>query len=436
MLFAVVSGLAVLRRGDELPAGVDWVPLTAAAGLAVCALAFRAMTRASNRAADHRAAWLTDAGLLVAALAEQERRRGEPPDRSWVEDFFLHGPCAARRAAAIAGRYAWSPDDVGRLLAAPVGALPLRYNVPLPPIPERPRRNPFGVPTIVLMVALPLAFAFASEAVPAGQPRTIVLMAGLVGVPLLWGAVLRCVNVRMNGGWKRELDRELRAEGIEPNELSGVLVAFAPDREAHNYNGTPQWDLGYLIPAGNRLLYIGRRVRVAVPWKTSELSLAPNGLTRRLTRVVVTWGRGAPDAGLPERFDKSSPIATHGSGVFSAWPAPRLITRPPRGPSGLLARLQEWRDCGVEAGSVPASWANLPPPPATPPGAKLMRESMRVRLVVGSIGTLGGLVLMIGSALGLPSRATWYASAVVAVTVLAYTLPPILLLPRQRPPME
>src|SRR5581483_11059749 len=99
----------------------------------------------------------------------------EPPNRSWLEDAFLHRPCAARRAAVLARRYDWSRDDVARLLATPVGADPSRYEVSLPPIPERPGRDPFAVATIVSMVALPLAFAYAAEASPPGAARAVVL---------------------------------------------------------------------------------------------------------------------------------------------------------------------------------------------------------------------------------------------------------------------
>jgi hypothetical protein len=155
----------------------------------------------------------------------------------------------------------------------------------------------------------------------------------------------------------------------------------------------------------------------------------------------VTWGRGAPapapaDANFAVPFDGSSPIATYGSGAFSAWPAGRLVLRPTRATAELLARLQEWRDCGVKADSLPAAWANLPPPPPTPEGTKTFRESMNVRGPVASIGILGGLVLMIGGSLGLPSRAAWYAFALVVVTILAYTVPGYLLSRRRRPPTE
>jgi hypothetical protein len=109
--------------------------------------------------------------------------------------------------------------------------LPWRYDVPLPPVPERVGRNLFVVPTIMSMVPLPLAFAYAAEVSPLGLPRTDILVAGVVCVPLLFGAVLWLVNVRMNAMRKRELDRRLRAEGIDPTEMSGVQVAFAPDRE-------------------------------------------------------------------------------------------------------------------------------------------------------------------------------------------------------------
>jgi hypothetical protein len=440
-LFAVVCGLVVLRRGDELPAGVDWVPLTAAASLALLALSFRAMTRAANRLADHRAACFTDPGALVAALTEQERRRGEPPNRSWFEDVFLRCSCADRRSAALARHYQWSSDDLSRLVSTPAGDNSFRYDVPLPAVPERPRRNPFVAPTIVSMVALPLAFAYAAEASPLGVPREVVLAAGVLGVPLLYGAVLWFVNAWVNAQRKRELDRRLRAEGINPAELSGVLVAFAPDREAHNYNGTPQWDVGYLVPAGDRLLFIGRRARVAVPWKAAELSTAPGAFSRQLSRVVVTWDRGAsaPQPVDPEftvRSDSSTPNSTQGTGAFSVWPIGRRLLRgSSRVTAEFLARLQEWRDCEVKADSLPEAWANLPQPPPTPEGAKTVRESMTVRGPVVSVAILGGLVLMAAGSIGLPSRAAWYAFSVVVVTVLAYTLP-FLLTRRRRPPTQ
>jgi hypothetical protein len=418
-LLAVANVHAVIRYGDELPAGADWVPFTAAAGLALFALPFRMITRAANRAADGRAAALTDPEALVAALAEQERRRGEPPNRSRFEDVFLHRAYVARRAAALGRRYGWGGDDVARLLATTVGADPSRYAVPLPPVPEPPTRRPFAAAALVSMVALPLAFAHAAELSPPGVLRAVVLAAGVLGVPFLYGAVLWFVNRRRNSAGERELCDRLRADSIDPAALSGLLVAFAPDREAHNYNGTPQWDLGYLVPAGDRLLFIGRRVRVAVPWVAVEVSLTTGAMSWRPSRVVLTWDGGA----------------------FSVWPVGRSV---PRGRAGMVAelqtRLQAWRDGAVASDSLPAAWADLPPPPPTPDGAKTIRESMNVRGPVQSIVILAVLIVVAAWLTGLPVVAEWrgaaYAVTVVVVTVFAYTLPTYLFSRRKQSPTE
>jgi hypothetical protein len=419
LLGAGASGLAVFRFGDELPAAVDWVPLTAAASLALCALSFRAMTRAANRAADGRAAWVTDPAALVAALAEQERRRGEPPDRSWLEDVFLPCPCAARRAAALARRYGWSPDDVAQLLATPVGADPSRYDVSLPPVPSRPDRKTMGAIAAALLVALPLAFAHAAEANPPGGPRAAVLAAGVVGAPLLYWVALWLIVSGKNAVGGHALRRRLRAEGVDPAELNSVLVAFAPDREAHNYDGSGQWDLGYLVPAGDRVLFIGRRMRAAVRWAAVELSGPPGDGARRPSRVVVTWKGGG----------------------FSVWPAVRPAPwGEARATAGLRARLEKWRDGRVSADALPAAWADLPPPPPTPDGVQPFRELVKARVAVSGVATLAVAGAAAAWLTGLPFVAEWrgaaYAVAVMVMTVFTFALPRLLLAHRHQPPTQ
>jgi hypothetical protein len=390
---------------------VDWVPLLAALSLAMFELPVRLMTRAKIFAADDRAAALADPGTLVAAVAEQDRRRGEPLDRPWFEDTLLYSPSAARRAAALARRHGWTAEDVDRLLTAPVGADPARYDVPLPPVLERPVPNPAVAATVVAMVALPLAFAYAATACPPGAARAAVIAAGVPGVPLLYGAVLWLVRVRRDAAADRALSRTLQAEGVDPVALSGVLVAFAPDAEPHAYNGTTQWDLGYLVPAGRRLVFVGRRARAAVPWAKADVAVVG---PRPAARVVVAW---------------------HG-GAFSVWPAGRAPWRSGPPAAELRARLLEWRDDAVTAGPLPDAWAGLPPPPPTPEGAKPLREAWNIRKVLTTIGMLGGLVLMVSGALGLEERADWlpwYAESLVMVTVFAYAWPAYWLSRRYRP---
>jgi hypothetical protein len=418
-LFAVASGAVVMWRGDDLPAGVDWGPLTAATSLALLALSFRAMMRTANRLADHRAARLTDPGALVAALGEQERRRGEPPNRSWFEDVLLRRSCAARRAAALARHHGWSLDEIARLLAVPVGIDPSRYDVPLPHITNRPDRKVFSAIAVALMLALPLAFAHAAEASPPGVSRAAVLAAGVIGVPLLYWLMLGLILGGKNAANGRELRTQLRAEGGEPAALSGVLVAFAPDREPHNYDGTSQWDIGYLVPAGDRLVFIGRRARAAVPWAAVEIS------QRR-------WDGYGPSACIMVTWD---------GGAFSVWSTARPVPWGfARATAEVRARLEGWRDGAVTADSLPAAWADLPPPPPTPEGAKPFRESATVRVLVGGIATLAVLMVAAAWLTGLPFVAEWrgagYAVAVMIVTLLAFTLPPLLLARRRRPATE
>jgi hypothetical protein len=400
-LFAGGLALAVLWLDDGLSPGVvDWIPLVAAVDLAIMELAIRLLTRAKAQVADGRAASLTDPGMLVSALAEQERLRGEPPNRSRFEDAFLPRACVAHRAAALARRYEWTTDDVAWLLTAPVGAEASRYA--MPQVAETPGGNPGNALIFMSLVGLPLAFACAAEACPPGVLRMVVLAAGIIGVPLLYAVGLWFIKNRRNTAWGRELRGRLRAEGVDADALSGIPVAFAPDREPHSYNGSPQWDLGYLVPAGDRLLYIGRRARTAVPWAAAEISFAAGALSRWPSRLVVTWDGGA----------------------FSVWPVGRFVPwGHARAATELRARLQDWRDRELTSDSLPAAWANLPPPPPTPQGATTFRESLTVRGPLISIAFLGGIVLVAAGSIGLPSHAAWYAFALVVVTVLAYWLP-------------
>lgn len=457
-VLAGICWLGVGMYGDRLDGGViDWVPLTAAVVLGMYALPVRLSVRSKYLRADGLAASLTAPETLVAALAEQDRRRGEPLQRSWLEDALISRPCAARRAAVLGRRYGWSREDIARLLATPVGADPSRYLAPPPIAPKPDGRTPeeshryttSSLLTIGLWVGLPLAFAHLAELCSPGVQRAAVLAAGCLGVPLVFCAVMSLFVGRKNAADRRKLHGRLRAEGIDPTELSGVLVSFAPDREAHNYDNTAQWDLGYLVPAGDRLLFIGRRVRFEVPWAGVDISLVRGEGFWRSARIVVTWGgdASAGESSLPAsptfaiRFDSSSPIATQGAGAFSVWPvgrhAPWGFTR---ATAELRSRLQEWRDGAVKADSLPAALASLPAPPPTPEGAKPVRQSMNARVIGAGIVIVAGLAGMAAWLSGLPLVAEWrgimYVVSLVVGMLLATTLPPYMLSGRRERPSQ
>ncbi len=86
-----------------------------------------------------------------------------------------------------------------------------------------------------------------------------------------------------------QISQRLRTEGFEPSE--GRFVGFAPGVELKNYEGHTNWDVGRLFLVGDRLCYIGERLRFALTTTQITQVTIITELTGLIDSpiIAVTW---------------------------------------------------------------------------------------------------------------------------------------------------
>jgi Zn-dependent protease with chaperone function len=379
--------------------------------------------RRFERAADAGAVALTgDAEALITALARLARLNLLPMQWGKWEGRLLTHPSTSGRIQAIAQAGGLSPERVRDLLAAEAEA----EHYALPPAVTRDDKvfstafkqgmtARVTLAVTALTVLAPAVWAWLTGLRLDGGGRSGLLWgAGLVLTVGLYLTAVNWLPVRGYDRMRRRLRDRLGREGLPVEAWGGAFVGFAPAGAPRLYEGFFDWDVGFLVPAGDRLAYLGEQTRFALRREqVTDVRVGqgpPNWFG--LQAVYVTWRE---DTGGEARTFTVRPGAER-----SLWQLRREVPR-------LAERLRTWREP-----------ATTDPPPA--PLAELgpLRigtvTSLSPRDAVSRRSLLGGLILVLVAAaaacvgFGVPfgwseGGAAWGVLAVVALLVLLQPVP-------------
>ena len=392
-----------------------WEPLMAAWVVGLLTLGIRAAGRHQTVIADSRAAArLDDPAVLISAIGEQERRRGAPLQRNSVEDFFLSQPAISRRAAVLAR----PPEISEEKLVAALDRSPSedvdRYALPgsvasavagrASPVTALRKRilDLSGITGLGVLLSVASVSALAAGAVGPAAIGSTILIGGAVAAALLYQGTLHVVSRCGHRQIYQLLRDRLVADGFDAEVAGSVFVGLAPDDRVKIYGAQPAWDLGVLLPEGDRLFYVGDRTHFALNRERIK------GVTllyvrlgwKRQRRVLVRW--------LGDTDQEST---------FAVWPMPRPGAADTFRANDLARRLTIWPRHAVRGDR--GAWPDLPPPDFTAATGKTYKEAANLRFITSVTIFLATTALLWAWLVGLPFDLTPFRGAgyVVALTV-------------------
>ncbi|MFL6201061.1 MAG: M48 family metalloprotease, partial [Thermoanaerobaculia bacterium] len=369
-LFDAVSPLSWLRPFARLDLTIDLLPLLLLAGL----LPLRLLMRRFERSADAYAAMLTgDPEAMISALGKLARLSLLPMRWTWWEDRVSTHPSMIRRGEALALRFGLSYDRMEALLRGEAGLPEDRYELPDAMRPDR-------VFTTEHKTRASLAVLWAVLGVTSGTgilTSWAVHRAGLgideswwiYGLALLggWAVLVLLMNLLGPRG-EDELARKLAArferEGISPDALGGAFVGFAPDDSPRLYEGLGIWDVGFLLPGRDGLVYLGDQIRFRLGHgQVAAVRLGPGTPSWwRVGSVYVDW-RSA------EGWTRTFHLRGRG----------RTLLGIRRSTKQLAEKLSAWLRSPEGSPELPAALAELPPPVIAEVTGLFPREALRPR---------------------------------------------------------
>lgn len=368
--FDAVSPLGWFRPFAGVDLTIDLLPLFLLAGL----LPLRLLMRRFERSADAYAAMLTgDPEAMISALGKLARLSLLPMRWTWWEDRVSTHPSMIRRGEALALRFGLSYDRMEQLLRGEAGLPEDRYELPDAMSPDR-------VFTTEHKTRAGLAVLLAVLGVTSGTGILTswwVHRAGLgidqswwiYGLALLggWAALVLLMNLLGPRG-EDELARKLAArferEGISPDALGGVFVGFAPDDSPRLYEGHGVWDVGFLLPGREGLVYLGDQTRFRLGHVQVEaVRLGPGTPSWwRVGSVYIDWRS-------PEGWTRTFHLRGRG----------RTLLAIRRSTKQLAERLSAWLTSPEGSPELPAALAELPPPVVAEVTGLFPREALRPR---------------------------------------------------------
>jgi hypothetical protein len=372
-----------------------------------------------------------DPEALLTALAKLHERGLLPLSCPWW-GCAEQERALQRRLEAAAERFNIPPERLQEILDGP-GTGDETY----PPLVSEPGATPAAANTLFSRVAktgfsirMTWLLIPALVCTPAGaallaqrlRPTSalvllVVLAAGLAATILLRRLGLRLLVGRFYRKVRRQLLARLEPESVTPDSWQAVFVGLAPDAAPRVYDGFYDWDLGFLLPRGDSLCYIGDQTRFVL--RRDQVSAVYLGagppVWRAGPRVYVRW------------HDKERGTA----GTLQLHPADRTgAGRRVTPATELERRLRMWWECVPSSASVP-----LPEPLAdlTTPSHQAIVGVHPARQISGPVFVfylvfLELLAVGTASLTGLsfdPEQggAAWYVLLVVGLTLLVEVVP-------------
>jgi hypothetical protein len=239
-----------------------------------------------------------------------------------------------------------------------------------------------------------------------GVSWVFVMAAALAALWLCNVVISWALSLAMGRALRRTLARRLESEGLQPEAWAGTRVGLALRPELRLYNHFYDWDIGWLILAGDRFCYLGDQVCFELQRNQItgiRLGPGPPDLRDR-PRVHITWQEpGAPSTQMLQR-DLGKTTLWGGAARRRAW----------------AADLQAWHDKGGGSEHLVPPLASPPTqslPDGLPPGKALGPASVVILLLLR-----GGVAAAFAGLLGLSFSATDPSGWLVVVLAVVHGL--------------
>jgi hypothetical protein len=365
-----------------------------------------------------------DAEVAIAALARLGQLNLHPDKWGRLDEALLTHPSNSRRIQALADENDIDPERLPDIVAA-ADRDEERYPLPADLVRDervffteckRRRVSAIQWTAMGLFMLFPALLALAFDALSPSGPAAWAAVGGgivlalilprvLFGYTAIWGE--RRLRAQLCGKWK--------GAGLDVDRPEALFVGLAPARVPRLFEGSFDWDVGFLIPAGDRLCYVGCQTSFALARKqVKEVRLGP-GAPRwgKSQRVYLTW---TDDAGVETTWNLRPAGAAHVRSMQRQVPQ-------------LLRSLQEWVRGEQPATPPPEPLSSLRAPAfgkvtfATV--ASFLRANPLGRLLYHNALTPVGLAILFGCSFALTPLPGWgwYAPALSCLMVVHQRIP-------------
>jgi hypothetical protein len=365
-----------------------------------------------------------DVEAAVQALVKLARLNAQPEQWGRLDAGLLTHPSQSRRIRAVLDANDVDPARLPAILAA-VDRDEDHYPLPTDLSGEEHRLltdfqsrralvNQWTALAFFVLLPAVLAAVFHSRAWTGAAG----LAAGGGGV-LLSLLVKRTVN-RYAGVWSEGRFRERcgalwKNLGIDVEALQGVFVGLAPAHAPRMFGARFDWDYGFLVPAGDRLCYLGCQTRFALPFhRVKAVRVGPGGPSwGKSKRVYLTW---CDDGGKETTWNLRPAGVIPVRGVASQIPP-------------VLRTLQYWQQAAPAAGPPPEPLSSLPAPAFGKVTSVTVAAFLRLNPVWRQFGRYAfgsaGLAFLFGCPLlPLPTSGwLWYAPALTCLMLAFPRIP-------------
>jgi Zn-dependent protease with chaperone function len=298
-VIGVVAGIASVGGFEAVR--VPHLEIAAPILIAVAAAAYYYQARRFERTADAGAAELTgDPEALITGLVRLMRLNLLPLHWSRLAETTLTHPSTLRRARRIAARSGIAPDRLEELLGvvettadryAEAAALTARERLFSTRFKHRTANKVSWTYTAIVGLVPALGMKVAALLELGGGLRWAAALATVTFTCfLLW-----LVSDRLGFWGYRRLASGLRSrlenEGIGWDTAEAVFVGFSPEAAVRIYEGHYDWDVGFLLVVGHRLVYLGEDTRWSLRrQQIKSVHVGSGGPSwRRKARVYVSW---------------------------------------------------------------------------------------------------------------------------------------------------
>jgi Zn-dependent protease with chaperone function len=401
-------------------------------------------SRRFEYAADEGAVALTgDPRAAISALFKLSELNMMPTQWShWSEKWLTH-PSSLRRARAIAQKAGIAVEEILTIVREAAGETPA-YTSPAAVVPsnkihtsqyKRSVVSKLAWSLIATLTIVPCLFGLLANHLGAFRSLQIaVLVAGLPCTLVAYFILQNSVPRITFGKLVAPLNMKFSNDGVRVGEWGGIHVGYAPSAAPRSFEGTYNWDIGYLFLRSDRLCYWGEETQFALLREhITAIKLARGaGGFRSLNRIFIAW-----------TDSERGTCGVFNIGCRLQATAHQLNTQN----AELAQRLQLWWQAPAPARPLPAQLAALHSPEprnvtsavpgAALKGAKILKELFLMGIFAGITAVLFGLPCHLlafvmsstYSRVGLPvfhsPGAGWYAIA-VAVLVRGLIVIPFL----------